>query len=46
LARLDGAPIVVNGLSRMALTTDSYLASFLAVADAEMEIDEIVACGS
>ena len=44
-SRLDGAPIVVNGSSRMALTTDSYLASFLAVADAEMEIDEIVARG-
>lgn len=46
LARLDGAPIVVNGSSRMALTMDSYLASFLAVADAEMEIDEIVSRAS
>lgn len=45
IARLDGAPIVVNGLSCVSLTTSAYLADFLAIADAEIEIDEIVTGG-
>jgi hypothetical protein len=42
VARLDGAPIVVDGSQHLTLTTDTYLAGFLAITDAEIKIDEII----
>jgi hypothetical protein len=44
-ARVDGAPIFVNGIAQFVSTTTAYLTKLLAVADAEIEIDAITVGG-
>ena len=41
--RVDGAPMLINGVQHDHLFTESYLGKFIAVADAELEIDSITA---
>jgi hypothetical protein len=43
IVRVDHVPVVRKGVSQFSLTTSPYLARILAIADAEIEIDEIVA---